>query len=291
MSVKKPHRSFRPSVLSAAVFLALLVIVLFTERHRWRDGARAAPPPAKNLTNQVDNFALLDQEGRYHQLYRYGTSARAVVLFAHGIGCHAMEPSIAALKALRNRYAQHQVSVLLINANPQDNRRILQQEAARLGIDMPILKDESQLVVESLGISRAGEALVIDTRTWQIVYRGPVDDRMDADMPSAKARQPYLQDAIEAVLAGRSVATNTPPPPGAGCPITLNKEENVSYVKDVAPVLIEKCVPCHQAGSIAPWAMDRYETVTGRSAMMREAIAPHCRPRHGPMPQRVIAFT
>jgi peroxiredoxin len=272
MSVKKPHRSFRPGVLSTAACLALIVIALYTACQRWRGDALAAPPPAQNLTNQVGDFALLDQDGRYHQLYRYGTSARVVVLIAHGVGYHAMEPSMPALKALRNRYAQHQVSFLLINADSQDNHGVLQQEAARLGIDVPILKDENQLVVESLGICRTGEALAIDTRTWQIVYRGPVDDRMYADMPRTEARQPDLQDAIEAVLAGRSVTTNTPPPPGAGCRITLNKEDNVSYAKDVAPILTEKCVPCHQAGGVAPLAMDRYETVTGRSTMMREAV-------------------
>lgn len=270
MSVKKPHRSFRPGVLLAAAFLALIVIVPYTARQRSHGGALAAPSPAKNLTNQVGDFALLDQEGRYHQLHRYGTSARAVVLIAHGVGYHAMGPSMPALKALRNRYAHHQVSFLLINADPQTNRRVLQQEAARLGTDMPILKDENQLVVESLGICRIGEALVIDTRTWQIVYRGPVDDRMDADIPRAETRQLNLQDAIEAVLAGRPMTTDNPS--GAGCLITQDKEENAAYAKDVAPILTEKCVPCHQAGGIAPWAMDRYETVTGRSAMMREAI-------------------
>lgn len=272
MSVKKPHRSFRPGVLSAAAFLALIVIALYTACQGRRGDALAAPPPAQNPTKQVGDFALFDQEGRHHQLYRYGASARAVVLFAHGVGCHTMEPSMPALKALRNRYAQHQVSFLLINADPQDNRRVLQQEAARLGIDMPILKDENQLVVESLGISRAGEALVIDTRTWRIVYRGPVENRMNADIPRAEARQPDLQDAIEAVLAGRPVTSNTPPPPGADCLITLGKEDNASYAKDVAPILIEKCAPCHQTGGVAPWAIDRYETVTGRSAMMREAV-------------------
>lgn len=270
MSVKKLHRSFRPGVLSAAACLALIVIALYTACQRWRGDALAAPPLAQNLTNQVGDFALLDQDGRYHQLHRYGTSARAVVLIAHGVGYHAMGPSIQALKALRNRYAHRQVSFLLINADPQDNRTVLQQEAVQLETDMPILKDENQLVVESLGICRTGEALVIDTRTWRIVYRGPVDNRMNADIPRTEARQPDLQDAIEAVLAGRPVTTNTPP--GAGCLITLGKEENASYAKDVAPILIEKCVPCHQADGIAPWAMGRYETVTGRSAMMREAV-------------------
>lgn len=275
MNAKIPNRSFWPGVLFAAVFLMLLVVSPYTERYGLRDGALATPLPTHTRTDQVGNFALLDQNGRHHQLYRYSATARAVVLFAHSIGCRTMKPGIPALKALRKRYAQREVSVLLINADPRDSRSALQREAARLGTDMPILKDEHQLVVEGLGISRIGEALVIDTRTWRIVYRGPVDNRMQADRPSAEARQPVLQDAIEAVLAGRPVTTATPLPPNAGCLITTpdkEKEADASYAKDVAPILTEKCVPCHQAGSIAPWAMDRYEAVMDRSAVMRAAV-------------------
>ncbi len=274
MDVKIPNRSFWPGVLSAAVFLILLVASPYIERYGLRDGALAAPLPTHTRTDQVGNFALLDQNGRYHQLYRYSATARAVVLFAHSIDCRAMKPSIPALKALRKRYAQREVSVLLINADPRDNRSALQREAARLGTDMPILKDEHQLVVESLGIRRIGEALVIDTRTWRIVYRGPVDNRMQADRPSAEARQPVLHDAVEAVLAGRPVATATPLPPEAGCLITPDKEKDAdaSYAQDVAPILADKCVPCHQAGGVAPWAMDRYESVTSRSASIRDAV-------------------
>lgn len=284
MSVKEPSRSFWPRRLFAVAFLVLLVILLSTGRHRWRDGAMAAPPPTRDPTTQVGDFVLLDQEGRRHQLHRYGASARAVVMFAHGVGCHAIEPSMQAFKALRNRYARHSVSFLLINANPQDTRRLLQQEAARFGIDMPILKDENQLVVESLGISRTGEALVIDTRTWQIVYRGPVDDRMFADIPSAKARQPYLQDAIEAVLSNRQVVNNAPLHAGAGCLIAMDKADNVSYTKDVVPIVTEKCVPCHRVGSAAPWALDRYETVKGWSAMMRQVVMTQRMPPWGADP-------
>jgi peroxiredoxin len=274
MNAKTPNRSFWPGVLSAAVCLMLLVVLPYTEHYGLRDGALATPLSTHTQTDQVGNFALLDQNGRYHQLYRYGATARAVVLFAHSIDCRAMKSSLPALKALYKRYAQHEVSVLLINANPRNSRSALQREAARLGTDMPILKDEHQLVVESLGIRRIGEALVIDTRTWRIVYRGPVDNRMQADRPSAEARQPVLHDAVEAVLAGRPVATATPLPPEAGCLITPDKEKeaDASYAQDVAPILADKCVPCHQAGGVAPWAMDRYESVTSQSASIRDAV-------------------
>lgn len=270
MSVKRRRWSIRPGSRSAVGFLVLIVVVLYAAHQYRYAGAPVLVASAQGLTNHVGDFALLDQEGRYRQLYRYGASARAVVLFAHDAGCPTMRLSLPALKTLHARYTQRQVRVLLINANPHDNRIVLQQEAARFELDMPILRDESQLVVERLGISRAGETLVIDTRTWQIVYRGLVDDRMTTDTLKTGARQSDLQVAIEAVLAGRPATTNIPL--GTGCPITLNKGENVSYAKDVAPILTKKCVPCHQAGSVAPWALDRYETVRNRSATIREAV-------------------
>jgi hypothetical protein len=46
----------------------------------------------------------------------------------------------------------------------------------------------------------------------------------------------------------------------------------ISYARQVAPILIEKCVACHQAGGIGPWPMDSYAMVKGWSAMMREVL-------------------
>src|SRR6267143_772299 len=170
----------------------------------------------------------------------------------------------------RERFPNRSVSFLMIDANSQDDRKTLQKDAVRYGIDMPILRDESQLVAESLDIYRTGEALLIDTRTWQVVYRGPVDDRLYYEFTKDGVQQRFLRDAIEALLDGRAVGPATPP--AIGCHISLDKKKEVSYAKQVAPILLEKCVSCHQAGGIAPWAMDRYDRVKGWSAMMREVL-------------------
>ena len=42
-------------------------------------------------------------------------------------------------------------------------------------IDLPIMMDESQLVAENLGVTKAGEVLVIDPNTRQVLYHGPLD--------------------------------------------------------------------------------------------------------------------
>ncbi|MGH8490789.1 MAG: redoxin domain-containing protein, partial [Gammaproteobacteria bacterium] len=159
-------------------------------------GVRGASTGIADVSSpRVRDFALLDQNGGFHQLYRL-TKAKAVVLYIHGLGCATVRDSLPALKALRDTYAKQGVKFMLINANPQDDRNALQAEAARLHLDLPILKDEAQLVIQSLQAERTGEAILIDTKTWAIRYRGPIDDRMHYGSQRPAARRHYLNDAL-----------------------------------------------------------------------------------------------
>lgn len=307
---------FRPLMLAArlAAALGLLAAVAYVPLSTLRP-AEVPLATARDGTAAVGDFALLDQQGRNHQLYRYA-DARAVVLFVYGSDCNIARDSIPALKQVRDRYAPRRggwlmklreqsvqpgdgllaklrsrlarwgyvllvklrersasrsVRFLMIDANPQDDRKTLQRDADRYAIDMPILKDRTQLVAESLGIDRTGDALLIDTRTWQVVYRGPVDDRLYYEIVKPEARQHYLRDAIADLVEGRAVRPASPP--AIGCRVSLHDPASeVSYAKQVAPILMEKCIACHQAGGVAPWAMDSYARVRGWSAMMREVL-------------------
>ncbi|HEU4644028.1 MAG TPA: hypothetical protein VFS80_00505 [Burkholderiales bacterium] len=297
-------------LLALAVAAASVYVLASTLRP-----AEVSLATARNGTAAVGDFALLDHEGKNHQLYRYADS-RAVVLFVYGSDCNISRDSIPALKQLRDRFAERSdgllmtlreqsvrpgdgllaklrsrlakwgyvlrvklqeraagrsVSFLMIDANPQDDRKTLQSDAARYGIDMPILRDRTQLVAESLDFDRTGEALLIDTRTWQVVYRGPVDDRLYYEIVKPAARQHYLRDAIVDLVEGRAVRLASPP--AIGCRVSLrDPASEVSYAKQVAPILMEKCITCHQAGGVAPWAMDSHARVRGWSAMMREVL-------------------
>jgi hypothetical protein len=311
---KKAQRKFRLTLaVSLTAVLIIFAAVIFGVQMALHPAA-AQLPTARNGMDRVGDFALLDHEGKLHQLYR-NVNSRALVLFVYGSDCNISRDSIPALKQLRDqfanpvdgfltqvrersanrgegflmkvrerlanrgegflaeareRFANRSVGFLMIDANPQDDRKTLQRDAIRYGIDMPILKDQTQLVAESLNIYRTGEALLIDTRTWQVVYRGPVDDRLNYEMAKAEAQQHFLHDAIAALLGDRAVALAAPP--DIGCRISLDKKKDVSYAKQVAPILMEKCVSCHQAGGIGPWAMESHNIVKGWSAMMREVL-------------------
>jgi len=224
---------------------------------------------------RVDNFRLLDQNGASHELY-YHSDAKAVVLMAYGNGCDIVRNTLPALREIREKYRAHGVEFLLIDSNLQDHRDAIGQEASELGIDFPILVDETQLIGESLGIARTADVFVIDPKTWKLNYRGPVDDRLAYGAQRPVATKSYLIDALDATLAGKAVAVAQVE--AVGCLVNLperdRREEHkqISYANQIAPLLTAKCASCHRGGGGAPWAMTGYEMIRGFAPMIREVI-------------------
>ena len=234
----------------------------------------ASPEPPQSVDIVVDDFGLYDQRGDFHTLYAHA-DAVAIVLFVQGNGCPIVRNAVHSLNALRDEYAPKGVRFFMLNANLQDDRESIRREADAFSLDYPILIDEAQLVAESLALRRTAEAIVIDPKTWRVAYRGPIDDRLhyEAQKPSASAH--YLADALRAHLAGGEVARKALASPG--CLIALPgkdkaRHERISYAREVAPILQQKCVPCHQSGGIAPFDMTEYKDIAGWAPMMREVV-------------------
>lgn len=228
-------------------------------------------PLAHAEAAHVDNFVLLDQQGAAHELY-YLKDAAAIVLLVHGNGCPVVRGSIATYEKIRDAYAARGVEFLLINSNLQDDRASIAREAVDYGVDLPILDDETQLVGESLGLVRTGEVLVIDPTTWQVVYRGPIDDRIDFGRSKPAATAHYLTDALDALLGGRAI--DVAKRDAVGCLINFpdRTADAASYSATIAPLLDRHCVACHHPGGIGPWAMTSYEMVRGFAPMIREVV-------------------
>ena len=64
----------------------------------WATSAGATAP-----IDHVDNFALLDQAGKYHDLY-YLSDAKAVVLMTHDDECAAVSNALPALEQAKASY-------------------------------------------------------------------------------------------------------------------------------------------------------------------------------------------
>lgn len=217
---------------------------------------------------RVDDFALLDQNGKFHHLY-YLSDAKAVVLMAHDNECAATRDAIAGLEQAKNSFGGRGVEFLMINVD--DSRQAVAAQIKQAGTSIPVLIDEMQLVAESLQLQRAGEVLVIEPTGWKVAYRGP--------LATKKAGNALLTSALDSVLAGKEV--QSPKVSAKGCALKLAGKparpddltgKKISYAKQVAPLLADNCVTCHRAGGIGPFAMNSYAVVRGFSPMIREVI-------------------
>ena len=218
------------------------------------------------------DFSLLDHEGNYHQLSRY-KDQNAIVLISHGLGCPIVRQSTPDLQALAKRYKKKNVQLLMINPFTQDKRADIAQELADYQLDIPVLIDDTQYVSHSLNISRTAEVLVIDPKQWQVVYRGPINDRLDYEIQKNQPENEYLADFLDDMLAGATPAAVEIP--FKGCAVTYASafsEPVKTYTDHIAGILEKRCLSCHREGGVAPWAMTDYNIVKAWSFMMHEAV-------------------
>jgi hypothetical protein len=218
---------------------------------------QAAKDAAASESAAIGNFLLVDANFEAHELYRLAEN-KAVVLVTQSNGDAVMRAQAPALKALKTAYAGKGVEVLMLNSNLKDTREAILAESAKAGYDTPVLMDSYQLVGEALGVTRSAEVIVVDPKTWKVAWRGSL----------ANAGK-----ALDAMTAGQSVTVASAA--GAGSAIAFPARASnaqITYVKDVAPILQAKCVACHEEGGIGPFAMTSYEMAKGFAPMIRDVI-------------------
>ncbi len=81
----------------------------------------------------------------------------------------------------------------MLNSTPSDKREAIVAEAQAYGYNLPILMDTNQLVGEQLGVTRTAEVIIIDPKTWKIMYRGPIDDKVTYERQKAAADHTWAQ--------------------------------------------------------------------------------------------------
>jgi hypothetical protein len=210
----------------------------------------------------VGDFALLDHQGVHHQLSWYGDE-KAIVLVVQGKGDPVLRDAAPTVVRLREQFENQGAVFFMLNAQLQDTRTSIAQEAEEFGYELPILVDESQLVAESMGVQNNGEVLIIDPAAMTLLYRGSLNDG-DA-----------LTAALSAALKGQEISSNGSAATGLAVAYPsreLHQKNQVSYSKDIVPILQDNCVGCHHDGGIGPWSMSSHNMILGWSKMMREVV-------------------
>jgi len=229
--------------------------------------------PKPIVDSRHNDYALYDEEGNLHRLSYYNDN-KAIVLYVQGNGCPIIRNALDDLRQVIDEYTAKGVLFFMINSNIQDNREKILEESIEFNFPAPVLIDEIQLIADELDINITAEAIVLDPITREIIFRGPINDRLDYETQKETVKNHYLKGALDKILINGEVENKRIYT--KGCKVTrlskIDKNKKLSYTKDIAPILKEHCIRCHNDNGIAPWSMTDYNTVLGWSSMMKEVL-------------------
>ncbi len=153
---------------------------------------------------QVKEFELESHLGGMVSLDDY-VDNDYVVMYIHGSGCPIARLSVSSFQEIRSDYADRNIDFLMLNSFVQDDMDRIKKEAEEFSVEVPILKDADQSVARSMGVERTAEVFIVDPRTREIHFRGPINDALGYETQRSSASNHYLRDALETVMAGGTV--------------------------------------------------------------------------------------
>jgi peroxiredoxin len=131
---------------------------------------------------------------------------KSVVVVAFlGTECPLVQKYAERLQEIANLYEGKNVAVIGVNSNQQDSLAEISHFVKQFSLRFPVLKDAGNVVADQFGAERTPEVFVLDPRR-QVHYHGRIDDQYTYGVQKPKNDQPYLVNAIEAILAEKVIA-------------------------------------------------------------------------------------
>ena len=181
------------------------------------------------LGTQATDFHLPDVvSGKSISLATFADKKALLVMFIcqH---CPFVKHIKAELAQLGKDYIPRELGIVAISANdinkyPADAPEFLKAMATELGFNFALCYDETQEIAKAYTAACTPDFFIFDAE-WKLVYRGQLDDsRPSNDKPVTGAD---LRAAIEAVLAGKPVASEQKP--SIGCNIKWKPGNEPNY--------------------------------------------------------------
>ena len=186
------------------------------------------PSTMAPLGTSAPDFTLVDTTGQMVSLDDVASGPGFLVAFICN-HCPFVKHLRHALADFGREYQARGLGVVGIGSNdaehyPADSPEAMAREVAEVGYTFPYLYDQDQSIAKAYTAACTPDFFLFDGER-RLVYRGQLDDsRPDNDRPVTGAD---LRVAIDAVLAGRPVATQQQP--SIGCNIKWRPGHEPDY--------------------------------------------------------------
>ena len=153
---------------------------------------------------------LPDVSGKRMSVSDFGTARVLVVVFSCN-HCPYVQAYEDRMIAFQRGYGSKGVQLVAINSNetehyPDDDFEQMQKRAREKAFSFPYLRDDDQVVAEAFGATHTPEFFVFASASSHarpsLRYHGKFDDNYQNP---AGVKRRYVEEAVEAILAGKEV--------------------------------------------------------------------------------------
>jgi hypothetical protein len=181
--------------------------------------ASAMAIPASGSAGEDPTLSVLSADGRRVSLDELRAGRDATVLVFWSAGCPCVRRYQGRVDALLDAYPADRVLVVALVSNAGESLADDLKTAVERGVRVPIYRDEGGRVARAVGARSTPTVVVLD-RKGEVRFLGWLDNER---LPGVDGREPWLEEALAGVLAGRNdFKTKTPT---YGCVITRSLSE------------------------------------------------------------------
>jgi glutathione peroxidase-family protein len=185
--------------MKSNLILAALALVMFS-----------FIPTGYKTGDPVTDFSLKNVDGKMVSMNDYKNAKGFIIVFTCN-HCPFAKAYESRIMDLDKKYASKGFPVIAINPNdpdavPEDSYANMVARAKEKNYSFPYLIDESQNVAHAFGATRTPHVFVVQKEKGKNIlkYIGAIDN--NSDEPE-KVTQRFVEDAVDALLAGKSVPT------------------------------------------------------------------------------------
>lgn len=232
----------------------------------------ASDLPVPPIGTVISELKFTDIRGIQRSLSDLG-KPRAIVFAFTTSTCPLVRRSFPRLKELAAQFKEQNVLFVAVNAGAGDTIRDMATQAVDFEVPFYFVKDTDLSCVESLGIMRTPQVVILDENR-AIRYRGRIDDQIRIGGSKPAASRHDLEIALTEILNKASVSV--PETPVDGCEITRPVDrpvrKDVTWSEHVAPIIYAKCAECHRPETAAPFSLLTFEDVAANAEMIRTVV-------------------
>lgn len=226
----------------------------------------------KWFSPKIDTAQLkgTDQNGQFYRLFEH--DAPAAVLVFLSTQCPISNSFIPELNAQSLHYKPNGVPFFGVISDPYVTRVEAARHHEEFKIDFPVLFDSSRALQKLLKPTHSPQAVVV-SRRGLVLYWGRINNLFGSvGRRRDEASIHDLKNAVDAILADRRVLVAWTAP--IGCPLEDPPLEgaagDVTFNRDIAPILFANCSECHRPRQSAPFSLLSYRDAIAHAQQIVE---------------------